>query len=162
MNKLILMIVSIFSVYAVHAGEAQVTFKDFKDYRDVRPSNEARGSYHKRVAHQLEKHLAKLAEKMPEGYKLSITFDDIDLAGDVRFNIDDIRVVKPIYFPRLDISYSLVDNSGQQLVSESDVNLKDMGFMDRAKIGHEQTLYYEKRLLSEWFSEKVMSAVGSK
>ncbi|WP_105166778.1 DUF3016 domain-containing protein [Pseudoalteromonas sp. T1lg23B] len=162
MNKLVLMIVGIFSACVVHAGEAQVTFKDFKDYRDVRPSNEARGSYHKRVAHQLEKHMAKLAQQLPEGYKLSITFDDIDLAGDVRFNIDDIRVVKPIYFPRLDISYSLTDDKGLQLINESDVNLKDMGFMDRAKIGHEETLYYEKRLLKEWFAESILPVVESK
>ncbi|OHU86216.1 MULTISPECIES: DUF3016 domain-containing protein [Pseudoalteromonas] len=161
MNKLVAITVGIFSTFAVHAGEAQVTFKDFKDYRDVKPSNEARGSYHKRIASQLEKHITKLAEQLPEGYKLEVTFDDIDLAGDVRFNADDLRIVKPIYFPRLDISYSLVDGKGMKLLADSDVNLKDMSFMDRARIGHEESFYHEKRLLSEWFSETIMSAIES-
>ena len=138
------------------AGEAKVTWKDFNDYRDVHPANEVKGAYHKRVAKQFEKHISKLAKQLPEGYKLNVTFDDIDLAGDSRMNMQEVRVIKPIYFPRLTISYTLQDQSGATVSSAEKLVLKDMSFMDRIKRGRETSFYYEKQLLSEWFEDMVL------
>ncbi len=156
MNKLCLTLLALSMPFLSIAGEAKVTWKDFNNYRDVYPANEVKGSYHKRVAKQFEKHISKLAEQLPEGYKLNVTFEDIDLAGDARMNMQDVRVIKPIYFPRLTISYTLKDKSGETLSSAENLVLKDMSFMDRIKRGRETSFYYEKQLLNEWFADQVL------
>ncbi|MDK1290717.1 DUF3016 domain-containing protein [Pseudoalteromonas umbrosa] len=143
------------------AGEAKVTWLDFKEYRDVFPAKETRGGYHKRIAKQFDAHLNKLASDMPEGYTLAMTFEDIDLAGDVRFNMNDIRIIKPIYFPRLKISYSVTDKSGNVMVEAKSKVLKDMSFMDRIKFGRDTEFYYDKRLLSDWFEDEVTPVFGT-
>ena len=144
----------------VHAGESIVKWHDFNDYRDVRPSNQVKGSYHKNIAASFEKHMAKLAEQLPTDYKLNVEFIDLDLAGDVRYGgMDEIRVVKPIYFPRIKIDYSLTDKDGTVLSKGSDVELKDMGFMDKIKMGRDESFYYEKRLLTEWFGEQILPSL---
>ncbi len=137
------------------AGEANVSFGDFKDFRDVRPSNETKGGYHKRIKKQFEKHFQKLAEDMPEGYKLGIKVTDIDLAGDVRFGQNDFRVVKPIYFPRVEFSYVLTDGKGK-LVEKNEVALKDMGFMDKMKRGRDEEFMHDKRLITDWFEKDLL------
>lgn len=140
-----------------YAGESVVKWHDFNDYRDVRASSQTKHSYHKSIAQSFERHMAKLAEQLPKGYKLNVEFTDIDLAGDVRYGaIDEIRIVKPIYFPRITLNYSLTDNDGTVLSKNTDVELKDMGFMDKIKIGRDESFYYEKRLLTQWFGEQIL------
>ncbi|MCG9760805.1 MULTISPECIES: DUF3016 domain-containing protein [Pseudoalteromonas] len=160
MKTLIAILALLMTPLFVNAGEVAVTWKDFKEYRDVRPGNETRGSFHKRVEKQLTKHLEKLAEKLPAGHKLAIHFDEIDLAGDVHYGMTDIRVIKPIHFPRFEISYKLTDKSGNSIAEESGVKLKDMSFMDRVKVGLDEPFYYEKRLLTDWFEDDLMKKTG--
>ncbi|ALU43306.1 DUF3016 domain-containing protein [Pseudoalteromonas rubra] len=143
------------SPLAALAGEANVTWRDFNDYRDVVPANESKAGYHKRIASQFEKHLSKLMAKAPDGYQLNITFDDIDLAGDVRFSMHDIRIVKPIFFPRLKISYTLTDNNGAIVAQAQEKVLKDLSFMDRVRTGRDSEFYYDKRLLSAWYKNEI-------
>lgn len=138
------------------AGEAQVSFKDFKEYRDVRPSNETRGSYHQRVEKQLRQHIEKLAEQLPEGNTLTLYFDEIDLAGRVQHGVTDMRVIKPIHFPRLTMSYNITNSQGEVLTEGKEVELKDMAFMDRINRGLDRSFQYEKRLLTEWFEDQLM------
>lgn len=158
--KKIAMLMFIVLPSTVYAGEAKVKWHDFNDFRDVRPSSQTKGSYHKHIARHIEKHITKLAEQLPEGYMLNMEITDFDLAGDVRYGgIDEIRVVKPIHFPRIKLNYSLTDNSGTVLNAADDVELKDMSFMDKIKRGREEAFHYEKRLLSEWFDERVLTQV---
>ncbi|PCK33534.1 DUF3016 domain-containing protein [Pseudoalteromonas piscicida] len=140
----------------VNAGEVAVTWKDFKEYRDVEAGNETRGAFHQRVEKQLTMHLEKLAAQLPEGQKLAISFDEIDLAGDVHYGINEVRVIKPIHFPRFEISYKLTDKTGVTLSEGQGVKLKDMAFMDRIKMGLDESFYYEKRLLTDWFEDELM------
>lgn len=143
-----------------HAGESAIKWHDFKDYRDVRESNQGKASYHKHIASSIEGHVAKLAEQLPKDYKLSLEITDVDLAGDVRYGgINEIRVVKPIYFPQLKLNYSLTNDKGEVISAASDVKLKDMGFMDKIKMGRDEPFNYEKRLLTEWFGEEILPKV---
>ncbi|MBQ4840096.1 DUF3016 domain-containing protein [Pseudoalteromonas sp. P94(2023)] len=152
-------IVAMLMPMMANAGEVKVAWLDFKEYRDVFPAKETRGGYHKRIAKQFDSHLNKLAADMPDGYTLSVKFEDIDLAGDVRFNMNDIRIIKPIYFPRLKITYSVTDNAGKVVVEAQSKVLKDMNFMDRIKFGRDSEFYYDKRLLSDWYKDDVEPAV---
>ncbi|WP_405598903.1 MULTISPECIES: DUF3016 domain-containing protein [unclassified Pseudoalteromonas] len=140
-----------------HAGESAVKWHDFKDYRDVRPSNQAKGLYHKHIIESFEAHMTKLAEQLPNEYKLNVEFTDLDLAGDVRYGgMDEIRIVKPIYFPRIKLNYSLTNKDGSVVNKGSDVELKDIGFMSKIKRGRDELFYYEKDLLTEWFGEQIL------
>jgi hypothetical protein len=65
-------------------------------------------------------------------------------------------VVKPIHFPRIEFNYVLSNESGV-VAQEDNVSLKDMGFMDKIKRGREEAFHYEKRLLTEWFDEQVLT-----
>ena len=157
--KKIAMLMCIALPSVVCAGEAQVKWHDFNDYRDVRPSNQAKGSYHKQIAKSIDEHFAKLSEQLPKNYSLNIEVTDLDLAGDVRYGgVNEIRVVKPIHFPRIEFNYVLNDENGV-VAQEDNVNLKDMGFMDKIKMGRDEAFYYEKRLLTEWFGEQILPRI---
>ena len=143
-----------------HAGESAVKWHDFKDYRDVRASNQTKASYHKQITKQFEKHFSKLAEQLPKDYKLNVEITDVDLAGDVRFSgTSEIRVVEPIFFPRINLNYSLVNKEGDVISEANDVELKDMGFMDRIRRGREESFDHEERLLTQWFGEQVLTSI---
>mgnify|MGYP001492863652 CR=1 FL=1 len=66
----------------------------------------------------------------------------------------DIRLVKPLYIPRMHFSYTLSDASGATLQS-ADVKLKDMSFMDRGtRINRRsENLTYEKAMIRDWFEK---------
>jgi len=142
--KKIAMLMCIALPSVVCAGEAQVKWHDFNDYRDVRPSNQTKGSYHKQIAKNIDEHFAKLSEQLPKNYSLKI--------------VNEIRVVKPIHFPRIEFNYVLSNESGV-VAQEENVSLKDMGFMDKIKMGRDEAFYYEKRLLTEWFGEQILPRI---
>ncbi len=90
------------------------------------------------------------------GQKLAVTFTDIDLAGDfvpsARTNSNQIRVVKAIYRPRMEINFQLTGADGKTL-KEGPRTLMDMNFqMDQpmSVTSGDQTLYYDKQLLLRW------------
>ncbi|MCF2849605.1 DUF3016 domain-containing protein [Pseudoalteromonas sp. ACER1] len=145
-----------------HAGEAKVKWHDFNDYRDVRPGNNSpKGAFHKNVAKSFEKHFNKLAEQLPDGYTFNVEVTELDLAGDVRFGtMNELRIIKPIYFPRIDLNYSITDKDGKVISEAKDVKLKDMGFMDRMKTGRDEAYYYDKRLITDWFEDELLPSLN--
>jgi hypothetical protein len=159
MKKLNLVLLMVSAPFFASAGEVSVKWLDFNDYRDVIPANESKSNYHKRIQTQFDKHIQTLMADMPSGYKLDLTFDDIDLAGDVRFNMHDIRIIKAIYFPRMKLSYTLTDKSGKVLAQANSKVIKDMNFMDRIRMGRDEAFYFDKRLLKDWFKENIDAAI---
>ncbi|WP_426369608.1 DUF3016 domain-containing protein [Pseudocolwellia sp. HL-MZ7] len=134
------------------AGESEVTWTDPDKYTDVRSGNENRKHFKERIFKSFEKHFAKLSQKLPEGKTLKINVTNVDLAGDVRFSsMQQIRIVKDIYIPRLEFSYELV-NADKSLAASGEVDLKDMGFMTSSSAYKSSSdLYYEKRMINKWF-----------
>lgn len=159
--KVVLIGAIMISPISAFAGEANVTYGKFNDFTDVRAANETRGSFHKRVETQFTKHFQELAKQLPEGYKLGVTVNDIDLAGDVRFGSGrEMRIVKPIYFPKIKFSYALTDASGK-IVDKGDADLKDMSFMDRIYRGREESFMYDKRIITDWFENELLPKVNN-
>ena len=97
---------------------------------------------------------------VPEGCKLTMTFTDIDLAGDFEpwrgAQWDDIRVVKDIYPPHFKFTWSVADASGAVLKQGTE-DILDMNFQMRVTIDRQDPLRYEKDILRSWMS----TAVGS-
>lgn len=141
--------------HIAHAAEAKVQWQDFKTYRDVTPANQTRKSFHQHVAKSLEKHIAKQAKKLPKDQTLKLTVTDVDLAGDVDFGMQEVRVVKSIFYPRIKFDYQVLDKQGNPL-SQGKADLKDMRFLDRIGSTRSESFKHEKRLITDWIDDELL------
>lgn len=148
---------------AAYAATSEMTWTDHEKYRDINPGNGSRKHFRERTFNQLEKHLAKLAEKLPEGQVLKINVTDVDLAGDTHIGgIDQLRIIKELYFPRMNFSYELVNADGSVVISDKIV-LKDMNFMMSSSLKYRsKSLGYEKKMLDDWFADTFEKHIVSK
>jgi hypothetical protein len=159
--KLLTLALGLSSIGIVQAGEAAVKWQDFDNYRDVRAANQSPSSFEKQITINFEKHFAKLADKLPNGYKLNVEVTDLDLAGDIEFSgAREVRVIQPIHYPRMKLSYTVTNPQGEVVNHATEVLLKDRGYLDKIKRSTSRTFYYEKRLVTNWFNSKVLSTLG--
>lgn len=88
-----------------------------------------------------------------EGQKLSVSITDVDLAGEIEpwrsGSAQDVRIVKDIYPPRIQLSYKLVDASGAT-IKEGKRSLTDLTFSMNINPNRSDPRVYEKRLLDDW------------
>ena len=162
MHKLFLSLVLVgFAAHAsMPAADVKVAWQNPEKYTDIRPANGTKMAYQKRVISAFDKIWADFATKLPAGYSLQVTIKDLDLAGDVnpmfRINHNDIRVIKDIYFPRMNIDFVVLDENKQPVVAGQDVKIKDMGFMMSKPSGLSHTEFaYEAEMLKKWFKRTV-------
>lgn len=158
--KLMSIVLAVFST-TVLAADIQVEWTNPDDYRDVRAANESKKRFQERTFEKLDKHFTELASKLPEGYQLVVKVTDVDLAGNVEFGrTQQIRIVRQIHFPRMDLEYQLFDDK-KQLISTDKAELKDMSFLNNIKTrAGSQTLSYEKYMIEEWFNKTFSQYMG--
>lgn len=108
-------------------------------------------------AEALARHLQALGQKwLPAGHQLQVELLDIDLAGTVRYGgREPVRVVRGgADFPRLHLRYTL-QAPGQPAV-RGEEHLADLDYTRR--IGQHRAaredLFYEKRMLGDWFRQR--------
>ena len=97
------------------------------------------------------------AESMiPQGDKLTVTFTDIDLAGEYEpwrtpGRGGDVRIVKDIYTPKMDLSFKLTDENGN-VIKQGTRHLTNMTFMMDILPPdlRNEPLAYDKELLLNW------------
>lgn len=133
------------------AGTAQVTFTAPESYTDASLSP-GDGKERARNLAGLERHIAQLAVRLPEGQVLAIEVLDVDLAGrrDPQLSSYDIRVMRGITPPRIALRFTLSANA--QVLASGDVTLRDTAYLERsASASDTDPLRYEKRMLTEWF-----------
>lgn len=134
-----------------YAATSEVTWTDYKKYRDIRPGSESRKHFRERTFNNFEKHFAKLAQNLPVEEVLKINVTDVDLAGDTHAGgVNQVRIIKEIYYPRMKFSYELINADGQ-VITSGNVDLKDMRFMVTNNKYRNQSLSYEKKMLDAWF-----------
>ncbi|MFT4939111.1 MAG: hypothetical protein ACI88A_002144 [Paraglaciecola sp.] len=168
MKKLILVIVSgmmiVGSSHLAAKAEVEITWQNPEEFRDVKPSNDSRIRFREKTFKELDEYLLELAERLPDGQKLLITVDDLDLAGQVwpasfvglGTGGSDVRLIKSIDIPRMSFQYKLLDESGK-VVQEAEVKLKDMSFQDRHNpFFASESLRYEKNMLRDWFRDEFL------
>ena len=102
----------------------------------------------------LKEHLERRASRLiPENQKLVVTITDVDLAGEIEpwrgARLQDVRIVKDIYPPRIDLSFQLLDASGV-VIKEGKRHLSDMSFLMNIYSNRSDTRVYEKGLLDDW------------
>ena len=103
--------------------------------------------------------LRKRADRvLPAGEQLQVTINDIKLAGSYepwrRSEQQDIRILKDIYPPRVELHYKLMASDGST-IREGDKKLVDGAYLQRS-VAADSTdpLRYDKRLLSEWVARE--------
>lgn len=126
-------------------------------------SERARDDYLRLLKEHLQE---RVPQQIPEGTKLTITISDVDMAGDfepwrgVQFH--DVRIVKEIYPPRINLSYKLTDASGA-VIKEGEEQLRDTSFMlTTTPIPSNDSLRYEKALLDNWLRREFTKAKKKK
>ncbi|KGJ89265.1 DUF3016 domain-containing protein [Thalassotalea sp. ND16A] len=136
-------------------GLATVTLIKPRDFSDIDPGNFG-------IQSDFEQNVAnKLAEALADHFKetdvtIDITFTDIDLAGETRFNMQEIRVLKDLYIPRMSFEYVIKDVAGNVTLADT-VDIKDMSYLSHRLFGREanELIGYDTRMLIEYF-EKVL------
>lgn len=133
---------------------ATVTFVQPEKFTDVPFTTWER----EQVLKDLQAHFDKLAAKLPAGQQLKVEVTDIDLAGETwpnRFQGRDIRIMKGgADWPRISLSYTITE--GDQVVKSGQDNLADMAYQfNMTRYGGDDALRYEKRLLDDWFRDRV-------
>ena len=112
----------------------------------------------------LSRHLERSADRiLPAGERLDVTFTDIDRAGRVEPwrgpEWNDVRIVKDIYPPRIDLRFTLTGADGRVLAS-GERRLRDSAFLMRSTPDDSDPLRFEKRLLDDWLRREFRPARG--
>lgn len=134
-----------------------VELGDFDTMRETRYLRGVQRRDTERSIQALATWLTKRAEAvLPSGQHLEIVLDDVDLAGEYipggRVDMQNVRVVKDIYAPRIELSWRLDDASGTR-IDEGKAVLTDIAFLSSRPIANDP-LRYEKRMLGDWLRKQ--------
>ena len=133
---------------------AEIVFDHPEKFTDVKdgymPTDKGRDG----ILEQLRRHLVSQADYyIPEGCKLSMTFTDIDLAGDFEPwrgpTWSDVRIVKSIYPPAFKFTWT-VTNSAGKVVKQGTEDMRVLDFEMIITLDGQDPLRYEKAILDDW------------
>lgn len=125
-------------------------FTETREEKALAPTR-ASNDYLKTLRTYIEKQGAKM---LPPGQRLELVITDIDRAGSFEpwhgGQLREVRIIKDIYPPRIDLSFKLLDADGK-VIREGTRKLRDLGFLtsNTAATG-DDSLRYEKRLIDRW------------
>jgi len=141
------------------ASKLTVNFPGWEKYTDIKDYFSPTDKGEQAILDELHRALDYDAGHLvPDGDHLTMTFSDIDLAGDFEPNRgpnwEDVRIVKDIYPPRFAFTWSLTDASGR-VINSGQENLTDLDFMQRLTIDTTDRLHYDKAVLNDWMEHKL-------
>ncbi|HSG24451.1 MAG TPA: DUF3016 domain-containing protein [Azonexus sp.] len=117
------------------------------------------GADSQRNLRALERHFKEQGERcLQHGESLELRVFDVDLAGRDEWwhrGSYDLRVMRDITWPRLDLAYVWRDASGKVL-GEGREQVSDMSYLWRSAFVRNDTDYlpYEKAMLRDWFGQR--------
>jgi hypothetical protein len=143
-----------FALRAAEAPRTEVIFDHPEKFTDVKDRMSPTDKGRDEILSQIRDHLVDRASRLvPDGYKLTITFSDIKLAGDFEPwrgpRWDDVRIIKDIYPPFFKFTYSVADPTGRVVKSGTE-NIRDLDFQMRVTLDTGDPLRYEKQILDDW------------
>lgn len=146
---------------AADPPKAVVNFDNWKNYTDIKDQIDPTDSGERAILDQLKQALVLDAKtEVPDGDTLTITFQDIHLAGMFEPwrgpKWDETRVVAPIYPPSFRFTWSLTDPSGK-VIRQGKEDMTDEDFSIRATIDPNEPLHFEKDILKDWMHRALLS-----
>lgn len=151
-------------VFSALAAETEVTWHEPQNYTDIDPGDEHPERFRERVFSALEETFARLGERLPDDQTLHITVTDLTLAGWVEpmrtyGGLELVRVIRPLYEPRMDLNYELVDAQGNTL-KEGEAQLRGSRMLDQTsirRVGTQNVVEYESNMIERWFRNEFQS-----
>ena len=147
------------------APRVDVVYVNPENFTDVKDSYSDTGRFRDEYLGDLKEHIEKLANKhIPDGQHLAVRITDVDMAGDFEPqrgpSFEDVRIIKDIYPPRINLGFKLTDANGKVL-KEGERKISDINFLSTINpYFPDETLRYEKKLLDDWFSNEFGEAKG--
>jgi hypothetical protein len=156
MRRSLILIATLASAAAT-AGTVEVRFIEPDKFADARDGVHSRED----VLKTLEERLKQLgAKKLPASQTLQVEVLDIDLAGDAfpRVALRDTRVLRGrADWPRMHLRYTL--REGDKVIKSGEDRIADMNYlMGSLRASQDSPLPYEKRMLDNWFDERIVAA----
>src|SRR5690606_1271097 len=143
-------------------GPVRVAFVEPERFTDIATSP-VNASEREANLRELRRPIERRAgARLAEGQGLEVTITDIDMAGQAepwRARAPEMRIVRDVYPPRIDVRFRLVDGEGMVLRS-GQRSLRDPMFMARGGRYDGERLKFEKALLDDWIERVFGSAPG--
>ena len=139
-------------------GAVSVSWTDPAQFSEIKYSGNRweaeRGTWVTQLATYLRD---EAGQRLARGQTLDITISDIDRAGryepTAHSAMNDIRIVKDLYPPRMTLNFTLKGADGQ-VVAEGERKLVDHAFLMGTQINNNDNLRYEKRLIDDWLRKE--------
>ncbi|MCG8465478.1 MAG: DUF3016 domain-containing protein [Xanthomonadales bacterium] len=150
----------------------EVSFIQPEKFTDFRAANGGRNDGRNRLMSEIERFIRERADLwLPEGYSMTMVFNDIDLAGRIVplplrasaggasmggfGSAGEQRIVESPWPPRLNFDYQVFDDNGA-LAREGSADISTTQFLrlsPRARQQRRDGLWYEKAVIDSWMRE---------
>ena len=137
------------------AATAQVEYVKPESFRDA--GRRFPASARDESLAPLKEHFVKeIGRRLPADQTLSLSITDLDLAGEFEPSQPasrELRIVKEIYPPRIDLKFRLTRADGS-VVKEGTRTLRDTSFLSNSSGTNADPLRYEKAMIDRWISNE--------
>ena len=144
-------------------GPVQVEWTDPNDFTEIRYSRNRFEARRGNWVEQLAEHLRQqAAQALGPGERLELLITDIDLAGEyepVGADMRDVRVVRDLYPPRMQVSFVRQGADGQ-VVQQGSRRLSDPAFLGATPRSMQEPLRFEKRMIEDWVRREFRPVPG--
>ena len=139
-------------------GTVNVEYQDPENFTDMKRNDVVARGADEGYLRELQRYIERVGRnRVPEGRVVALTITDVDMAGDFEpqrgpeFN--DVRIVKSIYPPRINLAFRVTDPAGN-LIVEGERQLRDLSFNWRTSpVDQDDPLRHEKALIDDFFRE---------
>ena len=138
-------------------SRVQVEYLHPENFTDVReryyPDDKARDFYLNALRRHIQRRAAGYVQ---EGQSLVVSITEVDMAGNfepLRTRLADVRIVRDVCPPRIDLVFKWTD-SGGTVLKQGERKLRDLAFMTGAHLYRGDPLRYEKALLDDWLDRE--------
>lgn len=150
------------SVIAQAATSPENVHVRYKDPQHFTEAKRSFGMHLIRADAYLEPLKTYIAERaarvLAPGQRLDIEVTDVDRAGEYEPwrgpDFDDVRIIKDIYPPRIDLDFTLYDADGKVL-DKGSRKLRDAAFLGNSSAASQDPLRYEKSLIDRWLRKGI-------
>jgi hypothetical protein len=150
---------------AAQDSRVSVDWANPEKYTDLKVTCVTRDADARALMGELTRFLQEAgARRVPEGQRLEITVTNVDMAGDIETwrtpGRCDLRVMRDIYPPRIDLRFKLTGADGTEIRAGTR-QLRDINYLTHAAPAAADQLRYEKALLLDWLQRELREATRS-